>query len=56
MTPKKPSDTPTPRRSFKAEFKAWLAAKADKPVRPFPGQNPTSLAPVAPSHFPGAVH
>lgn len=49
MTPNPPSGTPTPRRSFKAEFKAWLAAKAGKPVRPFPGQSPTSLAPVAPA-------
>lgn len=49
MTPNPPSDTPTPRRSFKAEFKAWLASKAGKPVRPFPGQSPTPLAPVAPA-------
>lgn len=49
MTPNPPSGTPTPRRSFKAEFKAWLAAKTGKPVRPFPGQVPTTLAPVAPA-------
>lgn len=49
MTPNPPSGTPTPRRSFKAEFKAWLAAKAGTPVRPFPGQAPTPLAPVAPA-------
>lgn len=49
MTPNQPSGTPTPRRSFKAEFKAWLAEKAGRPLRPFPGQAPTALAPVAPT-------